>query len=148
MRAILIRLNGWMRLYVVLAIAIFVLTAVSVQKPDFGYVYLGEFLPKLPERPCVPEYQGDCDSDMRFLRDFQFQKKYEISDDISVTEDERYTSEQVMEAYKLAKAKADKAYRSKVIEVYLNAFYGYLVAMISLYAIGWAIAWIRRGFKK
>lgn len=142
------RFNGWIRLYIVIAIAAFVFTAVSVQKPEFGYVYLGEFLPKLPERPCIPEYQGDCKPDTEFMKAFLHQKKFELKNGASAMEDERYTQEQVEESYKLAKDKADKEYRSKVIEVYLNSFYGYLVAMVSLYAIGWSIAWIRRGFKK
>lgn len=140
--------NGWVRLYIVIAIATFVFVVVSVQKPEFGHVYLGEFLPKLPERPCTPEYPGDCGPDTKYLRSLQFQEKFYISDEVSFFEDERYTKDQVEEAYKLAKAKADKEHRTKVIEAYLNAFYGYLIAMVSLYAIGWAIAWIRRGFKK
>ena len=148
MKLILSSLNGWIRLYIVIAIGALIFTAISVQKPEFGYVYLGEYLPKLPERPCTPEYQGDCRPDTELMKAFLHQKKFELKNGAIAMEDERYTQEQVEESYKLAKNKADKEYRSKVTEVYLNSFYGYLVAMVSLYAIGWSITWIRRGFKK
>jgi hypothetical protein len=49
---------------------------IAVQKPEIGYLYLGGFLPQLPERPCVSEYKDDCELGLgKYLKDPKYQKK-------------------------------------------------------------------------
>ena len=70
------------------------------------------------------------------------------SGEFLLADKETLTQDQVNQAFKLASKDASNRHWDKSVKSYSQAFKTYVIALIVIYAIGWSVAWIRRGFKK
>lgn len=141
-------LNGWQRIYIVIAVvgAVVAYNTVSRYEIDWTSVSLNPYLPIIEEKQCVEKDPADCNPFSGFIlgkdtKDF-------VVDGVKLNEDNRYTQEQVEKAFSAAKVEYIAQRREVLFERYKTAYLNYFGLMALLYGLGWSSAWIRRGFKK
>jgi hypothetical protein len=142
------KLNGWQRIFIVLAVAgAAALYSICKLPPvDIEKISVSNYLPNLPELPCIPKNQSDCDSVAKLIRgdgmtDF-------VVDGHTIFQDKRYTQEQVEKAVRQSQADLIKEHNEKQWRIYKEVYANYFLFFVGLYVFGWAMGWVRRGFKK
>jgi len=127
-------MNGWLRIWVVLSIFSFILTTIvsintapNVDRRVIENIGMEEcsYLLKMPDGyklENAPEYNSVCYG-LAYLRHSKIMKLNNIEDYRSIVLEQR-------------------------IGFHIQVFIGWLIAILTVYALGWSIAWIIKGFKK
>ena len=143
-------LNGWQRLFALISIivAAWILLAARVPSVEPNVeLALMQVSPKYAKS--IKDGKKEYSIEEFILALGTGLKEFKMPDGVVISENpEILTQEEVEEAYKLAKEKAKSDYWDMQLSSYLDAFSYYLIAMTSLYAFGWMVAWVIRGFKK
>jgi hypothetical protein len=142
------KLNGWQRIFVAIAVIgiVTVYPLGKLKEPSKDEVKLAAYLPKLPAWPCESKNKEDC-SVFYFANFLEHLEVYKV-DGVDLEEDKRYTQQQVEDAAKRAWADAQKEHSEKQFTIYREFYTKFFLFLAGLYAFGWGIGWIKRGFKK
>lgn len=148
------KLNGWQRLFVLFAIfwTIGCLADFKLVLPDYVNVndkeqygnYVSANLDKyLPKHSSPPSFDPDL---------YLNPPKAVMSDGVTITL-YTYTKDEVAAAYEKFKAdpqnlNPNKGYFLKMAKELIYLLLMYLMPLISIYLLGWMIAWVIRGFRK
>jgi hypothetical protein len=140
------QINGWQRLFIVIGIVLGVITFLEARVPT-EQISLEPYLVKMSPKYALSVEKTEGNFAKYFLGENMDEFKTPDGE-IHLADKGTLTQEQVNQAYKLASEEASKSYWEKSVKSYSQAIKIYLIAMTALYALGWSIAWIRRGFKK
>jgi hypothetical protein len=127
-------MNGWQRIWVVFSIISFILTTIiSINTaPNEDLIVIKNigmedcsYLLKMPDGfklENAPEYNSTC-YELEYLRYSNIIKLNNLDDYRSIVLEQK-------------------------IEFHIQVFVGWLISILTLYALGWSVAWIIKGFKK
>lgn len=148
------KLNGWQRLFVLFSIfwTIGCLVEFKLVIPDYIDIdnkeqygkYVSSNLDKyLPEKSSNSPFDPDI---------YLNPAKVVMSDGVTISVYDR-TKDEVAEAYEKFKSdpqnlNPNKGYVIKVIKQVFSLLFMYSLPLISIYLLGWLVAWVIRGFRK
>ena len=148
------KLNGWQRIFVVIAVIwmLVVYNSVAVVETKSASSSVTEFLPPPPDMfdengKKLDESDPFFGKTLLYLRRLQHQRSYVMRDGEMLDLADGYTQEQVEAAYAKALPSIRSAERKAKYDYWTNFAQGYFLPLLSLYLLGWSIGWIRRGFK-
>lgn len=140
------RINGWQRLFIVFAVALGVILFLGARVPR-DELKLEPYLVKISPKYALSIEKNEGNFAKYFLGENM--DEFKTPDGETLLADKgTLTQEQVNQAYKLASDDASKKYWDDSVKSYSEAFKTYIISLLVIYAIGWSIAWIRKGFKK
>ena len=140
------QINGWQRLFIVVAVALGVVLCLEARVPP-EEISLEPYLVKMSPKyaKSVERTEGNF---AKFLLGENMDEFKTPDGETHLADKGTLTQDQVNQAYKLASEDASNKHWDKTVKSYSQAFKTYVITLIVIYAIGWSIAWIRRGFKK
>lgn len=140
------KINGWQRLFIVIAVALGVIFCLEARVPP-EEISLAPYLAKMSSKYAQSLEKSEGSFAKYFLGENM--DEFKTPDGETLLADKgSLTQDQVNQAYKLASEDASNKHWDKTVKSYSQAFKTYIIAMAVIYAIGWSVAWIRRGFKK
>jgi len=163
------KLNGWQRLFALIAILWLAAPILSYDPPrafidpDKFELAIKEFLPQqevpaeirfwIPRVAYVSQYGGipvaddDLPENLRKHPERGGVKEYRMDTGALVTVWSGYTLEQVQQAYSKAADKFTYAHRVGVVKALSFSVLVYVLPLAFLYFLGWMLGWIYRGFR-
>ena len=140
------QINGWQRLFIVIGVVLGVITFLEARVPT-EQISLEPYLVKMSPKYALSVEKTEGNFAKYFLGENMDEFKTPDGEN-HLADKGTLTKEQVNQAYKLASEDASKAHWDKSVKSFSQAFKNYIIAMVAIYALGWSIAWIRKGFKK